>query len=206
MKQDKGRRTKKPRTGLQARMQLSRAFLYLTFIVIALVAFTHYLRPEQKYFVSPPNGGKVEVFPLDEPNVTPSSLVKWATQAATSAHTIDFYNYQANIDALRDYFTVDGYKQFVDALNSSGTLDTIIEDKLIQSAVATNGGVILSEGEIRGVYSWRIQVPLLLNYQGASTLSTQRNIAVEMLVERVPTDIASKGIGIAQLVTGEIYE
>ena len=206
MNQDKGTRTKAPRTSISASLQASRLFIYLIFIVIAVVAFTHFMRPEQRFFVDPPTGSKVEVFPLDEPNVTPSSLVNWATQAATNIHTVDFFNYQANIDALRDYFTYDGYQQFLSAIDSSGTLDKIVDDKLILSAVAINGAVIRWEGELRGVYSWRIQVPLLLTFQGASTRSTQKNIVVEMLVTRVPTDKAPKGIGIAQLVTDDYYE
>lgn len=205
MNQDKGTHSQ-PSSSLQATLQASRFLIYIVFIILAIIGYLIFSRPQPDFFVDAPNGAVSEIFPLTEPNVTPSSLVKWATQAATSAYTIDFFNYQDNIDALREYFTVDGYQQFLAALDAGGVLDRIKADKLIVSAVATNTGVILSEGELRGAYTWRIQVPLLLTYQGASTTSTQKNIAVTMLVTRVSTDEAPKGIGIAQLVDSEIYE
>ena len=81
----------------------------------------------------------------------------------------------------------------------------IIKDTLIVSAVATGTAVILQEGPLRDVYTWRIQVPLLITYQGASTSSTQKEIAVSLLVTRVPTDQAPKGIGIAQVVDSDLH-
>jgi len=204
MKQDKGTKTKKPSGALQPALQAARFLIYISIAAIAFVVFAHYTRPEQTYFVRS-STSDTEVFPLDEPNVTPSSLVKWATQAATSAYTLDFFNYQDNIDALEDYFTVDGYQQYLSALDWSGALDRIVKDKLISSAVAIDTAIILSEGVQRGVYTWRIQIPLLLTYQGASTRSTQRTVAVTMLVTRMDTSLAPKGIGVAQIVDGDLY-
>ena len=42
-------------------------------------------------------------------------------------------------------------------------------------------------------------MPLLLSYQGASEKSTKQNLAVTVLVMRVPTKEAHTGIGIAQI-------
>ncbi|HSX19576.1 MAG TPA: DotI/IcmL family type IV secretion protein [Gammaproteobacteria bacterium] len=175
-------------------------------IATALGAFgADLLRPKQTYFLDTPSGKSTEVFPLSEPNVTPSSLVKWITQAVTSAYTIDFYHYQDNIDALQQYFTTEGYQNYLLALKQSGSLKKIISDKLIVSAVAMDTAVIMQEGIMNNVYSWKIQIPLLLNYQGASTSSTQQQVVVNVLVTRVPTDIAPKGIGISQIVDEEYH-
>ncbi len=179
------------------------SFAILLAVIIALVV--HYTRPEQKYFIDPVSGSDVEVFPLSEPNVTSTSIIKWVTQAATSAYTLDFYQYQENIDALREYFTLDGYANYVQSLNASNSLNKIISEKLVVTAVATDTAVILQEGLMAGVYTWRIQVPLLLNYQGASTTGTKKTIAVGLLVTRVPTTEAPKGIGIAQIIDGDYY-
>lgn len=179
------------------------SFAILLSVIVALVV--HYTRPEQKYFIDTVSGSDIEVFPLSEPNVTSTSIIKWVTQAATSAYTLDFYQYQENIDALREYFTIDGYENYVQSLQASNSLNKIIEEKLVVTAVATDTAVILQEGEMAGVYTWRIQVPLLLNYQGASTTGTKKTIAVGLLVTRVPTNEAPKGIGIAQIVDGDYH-
>ncbi len=203
--QEEGISTTKFSPAVSGRLAGSKLFALAT-ILTSLAAFgADLLRPKPTFYVNPPNGPTREIFPLDAPNVTPSSLVNWVTQAVTSAYTIDFYNYQSNIDNLKQYFTIDGYDNYLTALNKSGTLKKIISDKLIVSAVAINTAVILQEGMMNNIYSWKIQIPVLLNYQGASTTSTQKTIVVNVLVNRVPTDLAPKGIGIAQIVDEEYY-
>lgn len=178
-------------------------FIGLLSLVIAILAF--YMRAPQRYFVYSPSNVETELFPLNEPNVTPSSLIKWATMAATSAYTLDFYQYQANIDALREFFTTDGYAKYLQSLDASDSLSRIISEKLIVSAVATDTAVILQEGELSGVYTWRLQIPLLLSYQGASESSVQKTIVVSLIITRVPTTDAPKGIGIAQILDADYY-
>ena len=165
---------------------------------IICIVIVHKTRPDETYYIDDPAGNTTEVFPLSEPNVTPSSLIKWITQAATSIYTIDFYHYQDNIDSAKEYFTAAGYQDFMASLKASNSLNKIIKDKLIVSAVATGTAVILQEGPLR-------DVPLLITYQGASTSSTQKEIAVSLLVTRVPTDQAPKGIGIAQVVDSDLH-
>lgn len=205
MKDDKGATSKIPSPDIQSSLAVSLLLTYLIGLLVFMVLVVHATRPQARYYVEPPTGSSKEVFPLNEPNVTPTAMLKWATLAATSAYTIDFYHYQDNIDALKDFFTNDGYKDYVQSLDDSGSIAKIKNDKLIQSAVSTNTAVILQEGPLRGLYTWRIQVPILVTYQGASTTSSQKNIAVSLLVTRVPTDQAPKGIGIAQIVDTNLY-
>ena len=204
-KQEEGTSTRQLSAAVSGRLAASRLFVIVAILTTMGALGADLLRPKQTYYIDPPSGSKVEVFPLTEPNVTPSSLTKWITQAVTSAYTLDFYDYQDTINSLKEFFTIAGYQNFINALNASGSLNKIIKDKLIVSAVATDTAVILQEGVMNNVYSWKIQIPLLLNYQGASTTSTQKSIAVSVLVTRVPTDVAPKGIGIAQLVDEDYY-
>lgn len=202
--QEEGNSTRTFSAAVSGRLAACKLFV----IVATLVAFgamsADLLRPQQTYFLDGPSG-EIEVFPLSEPNVTPSSLLKWVTQAVTSIYTLDFYNYNENLESAKQYFTIEGHENYLKALNASGSLNKIINDKLVESAVAIDTAVILQEGIMNNVYSWKIQLPLLLTYQGASTSSTQKTIVVNVLVTRVPTDLAPKGIGIAQIVDEEYY-
>lgn len=182
----------------------SRLFVLIAILTACAAMGADLLRPKQAFFVDSSSGTK-EVFPLTEPNVTPSSMIKWVTQAITSSYTLDFYHYQDTINNLKQYFTIEGYENFVTSLNASGSLKKIIKDKLVVNAVAMDTAVILQEGMMNNVYSWKIQVPLLLTYQGASTTSTQKTIVVNVLVTRVPTNLAPKGIGISQVVDGDYH-
>lgn len=63
------------------------------------------------------------------------------------------------------------------------------------SAVATGAPVILDRGLISGVYKWKVQIPLLITYESASTNISQPVVAT-MLVTRVSTLDTPKGIAI----------
>jgi hypothetical protein len=202
--QEEGISTRKLSPAVSARLAGSKLFVLIAVIATCGAFGADLLRPKQTYYVDGPDKS-MEVFPLTEPNVTSASLVNWITQAITSAYTIDFYHYQDTINGLKQYFTVDGYQNFLNALNSSGSLNKIINEKLIVSAVAINSAVILSEGMMNNVYTWKIQLPLLLTYQGASPTSTQKTVAVSVLVTRVPTNQAPKGIGIAQIIDEDYH-
>lgn len=179
-------------------------FIVLAVLIASIAAIAvHFTRNKQTFFVDSVSGESKEVFPLTEPNVTPTSLINWITLAVTSAYTLDFYEYEQSLAELKQYFTVDGYQNFLNSLNASGSLKKIIKDKLIVTAVPIDTAIVLQEGIMNNVYTWKIQIPLLINYQGASTTSTKKTVAVSVLVIRVPTSQAPKGIGIAQIVDGD---
>lgn len=204
-KQDKGTSTKQLSAAVSGRLLASKFFVLAALITSLAALGADFIHNKQKYFVDSPDGVSTEVFPLSEPNVTPSSLVKWVTQAVTSTYTIDFYQYQETLDGLKQYFTIAGYDNYLGSLKASGSLDKIIKEKLVMSAVALDTALIMQEGEMNGVYSWKVQLPLLINYQGASTTGTQKTVAVNVLVTRVPTNLAPKGIGIAQIIDEEYH-
>lgn len=86
-------------------------------------------------------------------------------------------------------------------MQQSNNLEAVKAKKLIVSAVATRAPIILQKGLLNGLYSWRIQMPILVTYQSASEFSQQNNV-VTMLITRVSTLNSPRGIGIAQFVVG----
>lgn len=170
-----------------------------TLIGVITYLFTH--PPLPKYFATSINGRITPLFPLNMPNQSDSAVLQWASQAATAAFTYNFVNYRTELQASSGFFTPDGWAQFLAALKDSNNLDAVKAKKLIVSAVPTMAPVILQKGPLNGVYSWRIQMPILVTYQSASEFSQQTNV-VTMLVTRVSTENSPRGIGIAQFVVG----
>ncbi|MBP9764128.1 MAG: DotI/IcmL family type IV secretion protein, partial [Gammaproteobacteria bacterium] len=123
--------------------------------------------------------------------------------AATSTFTFDFFNHKDQLKAMKDYFTADGFDSFMASLQETGVLTTIIEKKLILSAVAIGPAIVLTEEGIGSKHSWRIQVPLIVRYQSANVDETRTQV-VEVLVTQVSTQDAPKGIGIAQYIAREV--
>lgn len=180
-------------------------FFCLMLLLIASISvlfniFQFLNRPSAKYFAVSPEG-KFEMTPLDRPNLSTESLLQWATEAASSSYNYDFVNYREKIQQVRSYFTPQGYQHYIDALKQSRTIDTIIEKKLVVSAVPTGAPVILKEAEIKssGRWAWQVQMPMLISYQSANEVIKQE-IVLTLLIVRVDTLESPKGVGIAQFI------
>lgn len=169
----------------------------LGFLVIYMI--TH--PPEPRYFATSINGRITPLYPLDQPNQSDSAVLQWANQAAIAAFTYNFVNYREELQASSGFFTAEGWEQFLTALDQSNNLDAVKTKKLIVSAVATRAPVILQKGILNGRYSWRVQMPILVTYQSASSF-TQNNYVVTMLITRVSTLNSPRGIGISQFIVG----
>lgn len=179
--------------------------IFLLAFQLGLTAFCYFqfaVRSPTKFFSRSPNTEPKDLLALDRPNVSTAALLSWVTLAATATFTFDFVNYKDQLNALKDYFTVDGYDNFMLSLQNTGTLSTIEEKKLILSAVAIGPAIVFTEEETRNNHSWQIQVPLLVRYQSANVDETRTQI-VSLLVTQVPTQDAPKGIGIAQYIAQE---
>ncbi|OGT51643.1 MAG: type IV secretion protein DotI [Gammaproteobacteria bacterium RIFCSPHIGHO2_12_FULL_42_13] len=155
--------------------------------------------PPPKYFATSTDGRIIPLIPLSQPNMPTSALLLWANQAATAAFTYDFVNYRQALQAASDYFTSAGWRDFLNALTSSNNLSAVLTKKLVVSSTATAAPVVLQQGELNGVYAWRVQLPMVITYQSASQVA-QQNVLVTMLVTRVSTLNSARGVGISQFV------
>ena len=181
------------------------ALLLAVVIIIILATALGYMvthPPAPKYFATDPQGRLIELVPLAKPNLSNAALLQWANIASVASFSYNFVNYRQELQAASEFFTTDGWKAFIVALNQSNNLQAITAKKLIVSAVATGAPVVLQQGVIDGVYSWQVEMPMLITYQNPSQF-TQQNVVVKMRIIRVSTLVSPKGVGIAQfIVTG----
>ncbi|MBA2651240.1 MAG: type IVB secretion system apparatus protein IcmL/DotI [Tatlockia sp.] len=173
----------------------------INFILSSLLVYQLTHPPAPLYFATSISGRITPLFPLDEPNQSDSAVLQWANQAAIAAFTYNFVNYRDELQSSSGFFTADGWTQFLNALQQSNNLDAVKAKKLIVSAVSTRAPIILQKGLLNGVYSWRVQMPILVTYQSASEFSQSNNV-VTMLINRVSTLNSPRGIGISQFVVG----
>ncbi|MDR1057203.1 MAG: type IVB secretion system apparatus protein IcmL/DotI [Coxiellaceae bacterium] len=179
--------------------------LVLLVIIVVLVGTILYQlvnRPEPRYFATTVDGRIMPLYPLSEPVLSPGELLQWAHRAAVAAYTYNFVNYRDAMQELQNQFTPDGWRYYEDALRVSRNLEMVIAKKLVVSAVATGTPVILDQAVINGRYSWKVQIPLLVNYQSPNE-QTQRPVVVMMIISRVPTVDMPKGIAIVSFVASE---
>lgn len=176
--------------------------LLLIVVILMLIGALVYLvtnPPMPKYFAITSDGRLTPMVALNQPNISPSALLQWANTAAIAAYTYNFVNYRQELQAASEFFTPQGWEDFMTALNNSNNLNAVISKKLVVSAVATGAPVVLQEGVLNDVYMWRVQMPMLVTYQSASQFS-QQSVVVTMLISRISTLNSARGIGIAQFI------
>lgn len=172
------------------------------FSIILLVSAIIYIvtnPPMPKYFATYSNGSLAPMIPLNQPNVSEASLLQWVTSAVISVNTFDFVNYRDQLQKASDYFTSDGWQDYLQALQSSRNLDAVIQKKLTVTAVATGAPVIVKGWLENGVIVWQIQLPVLITYQSASNYVAQNNIII-LKVKRISTLLNANGLGIEDYV------
>lgn len=177
-------------------------FILMGAVVVAMiwtgiVIFQVHHRPLPTFYASESNGKRMILQPQDSPSLRPATILRFASKAAVAAYTFDFVNYKQEIDEARVYFTSDGWSSYLASV--SEVLKRITENKLFVSAVVDGAPIISNEGELDGVYSWRVQIPFLVNYQSAQTAEKSR-YTVLITVVRIPTVDNPVGIGIDSFV------
>ena len=155
--------------------------------------------PPPKFFATTINGRITPLFPLNDPNQSDAAVLQWSAQAATAAFSYNFVNFRDALQSSSEYFTADGWTQFVKALKDSNNLDAVKAKKLIVSSVPERSPVILKKGLLDGRYTWRVQVPLLVSYQSASEF-IKNSVVIRLTIQRVSTLNSPRGIGISQFV------
>jgi intracellular multiplication protein IcmL len=170
--------------------------------LIALIGAIIYITtnpPQPKYFATYADGKVVPLIPLTQPNVSPAALLQWANTAVIAVNAYDFFNYRDALQKASEYFTTEGWQAYLSQLKASRNLNTVLEKKLVVSAVATQAPVIIREGILDGAYAWTVQIPIIVTYQSASEYN-QQSLIVTLIIKRISTLTNLNGIGISSYI------
>ncbi len=154
------------------------------------------------YFAATNDGRILPLVPLSRPGAEDRTVVSWTTGVAISAYSYDFVNWRSALSGISLDFTKDGFSSFVGSLKASGNLKLVEDNRMVASAVPVAAGVIVAKGLLKGVYVWKIQVPILATYQAAKS-SVSQNLLVTLLVVRRPVLSHPKGLAVAQFLAEE---
>ncbi len=187
------------RTNYRRVLAIVLALLITNIISLMVVSYLVTHRAQPTYFATASNGEIIPLVPLNKPLVSRTALLSWAQLAVTASYTYDFANYRAQLGKISDNFTTGGWDNFLQALEDSNTLNTVQAKQLNVSATPAGTPVIMQQGYIGNIYSWRVQVPIVVAYESASERRTE-NLLVNVLIKRVSTVTNPAGIGVDQFI------
>lgn len=177
-------------------------FLIANVILISALFFEIGHKPNPQYFAISNDGKIVELHSLNMAVLTPSNLLQWATATAIDTFSYNFVNYNEAMQNIQNRYTPDGWQNYTDALKRSRMLESVINKKLVVSAVPTATPTILDMGVVNGRYAWRVRLPILVTYQ-SSTEIMQQPVVVTMTIIRVSIVNNPDGIAVMSFVASE---
>ncbi len=170
-------------------------------VILILVAAFFFIidvhRPEDRYFAATEEGTLIEMQPLYYPNLSTKAITSWSAQAATEVMTFGFNDYRRRFQEASRNFTETGWESFMKALTSSKMISTVTSNQQLILAAPAGAPVLIEEGVVKGVYQWKVQVPLVITYQAQSKVRSSELLVTLTLVP-VEDVGASSGVGIEQ--------
>lgn len=169
----------------------------LNIVLIVALYFTN-TRPTQViYFAVTQQGGLIKMQPLSSPVLGSEQLQSWVTSNVPKIYAIDYVHFQDQLRDVRQYFTDYGWSQFVQAFQP--TLSKITSGEYVASAAVTDVPYIVGAQVLKGVMSWKIQVPVKITFRKGDEATTE-NVIWELVVQRVNNASSNQLVGISQIV------
>lgn len=177
---------------------LSGLFALGAFSSLAMTADTFWARPVTN-FIWREDGteGECNATVLAQPTISQSRIVDFASDAAVTINSYDYYN-QATVigSALRQYFTSTGRDSYVAEVNRTGSPLAFRRNFVEQTAYRIGVPNIKEEGYISGRQFWRIEVPLVQYRKSNADTNESRSLLTMLIVTVRPSPDNPNGIGI----------
>ncbi len=168
-------------------------------LVLGIIAIIKSHEPNDRYFATTEDGRLIEMEALSTPNLNRPALLSWAAQAATETMTFGFHDYRRRLQEASRNFTRTGWASFVSALQSSGMLQTVNENRQVITAAPRAAPTILSEGLSGGVYRWEVEMPMMITYQFGQQ-QRDDSLNLRLIIVRMPKLESPNGVGIEQWI------
>jgi intracellular multiplication protein IcmL len=173
-------------------------------VIIVLVAgiVSMFLSIENKriYFATTSDGRLINIVPLNEPYRSNAEVIEFAARTAQNVMRFDYHDYRENLQRVSSDFTTSGWESFSKALKDSSIIDAVTAHKLVVSMEIEAAPEIKQTFVKNGVYTWYLQFPIIIRFDGDQPPEPIRTILLLQVV-RVSTLQNADGISIEQWVT-----
>lgn len=182
---------------------LALAILIMAIVLLTLLSVYLFLfKPPPVNFKADNEWRLLPPVPLDQPYLTTPDLIQWVTEALPASFNYDFINYTSQLKDKAQYFTPNGWKKFLDQINTYANYNDIQTQKLFLNASAAGAPFVLNQGLLEGKYGWWVQMPIIIR-----VISIDKNypqhLVIQALVVRVPTLNNLDGVGIDNIIVSK---
>lgn len=183
---------------------LRRSFLtntILTGAVAALIGDRMWLGhhpPIPHYFYTDGKGTPREVYPLDSPVMSDSDLILWTVRSVCAVFAINFKDYRSQLNLASEHFTDRGWVAYASEFKRVGNFEKIRVSRLMGSAVPEKAPLINSQGVIGNLYTYKVEVPLVVTFENDNVTNPQHLIVSAVVIRTIAPDHPD-GVAIDQI-------
>ena len=186
-----------------AHVNMMRAMTAMGAVILLTSTFLAWfsIQPITVAFVSSQSDGtNTRLQALGSPINTNLEIRNWVTNAVVQAYTMSFAHPEESLAVARPSFTPSGWAGFMKALDDSGNLKSIVENKYFTTAIPSDAPVLLPSASVNGIQTFKFQLPILVTYQSASAKVSQKYL-VTVEVTKQPAWENVRELGISSILT-----
>lgn len=155
---------------------------------------------KRDYFAVDPKGRLTAMQPVSDPVLSQGALLERVKVCVSMINDYNFVDYQKRLTEAQECFTDDGWNQFATALMASGRVAMIRDRRLIGSSIATGPAVIVNRGLRKGVYTWIVEMPVQLTFQGGPDGKARSTENKKLTITLVRTNETNSSVGFSSYV------
>jgi intracellular multiplication protein IcmL len=173
----------------------------LVIIVLGVGIISLLLSIENKhiYFATTSDGRIINIVPLDEPYRSQADVIAWAAGTAQNVMRFAYSDYRARLQQSSADFTTTGWESFSKALKESNIIEAVSARKLVVTMDIDGAPEIIQAFVKNGVYTWNLQLPVTVRFDGDQPPSAIHRI-LKLQIVRVSTLQNPEGISIEQWI------
>ncbi|PCJ99784.1 MAG: hypothetical protein COA45_02905 [Zetaproteobacteria bacterium] len=132
----------------------------------------------------------------DQKLIEKKNIKRWAIEAVRDVMTYNYQNYKERQQQNSSYFTVNGWANISQALDRSGIIDMVIEDKLSLMSFQADLAEVCNMEEKEGTRIWSVVVPIKVIYSSEDNKWKKFQTVVVFIVETIDDEkkISKKAI------------
>ena len=130
---------------------------------------------------------------------TQPTIVNWAVDATIATFTYNAKNVEQRLPVMQQYFTAQGWTDYMNALNKSGNIETVKTDNLAVSATTMGNPKTTKHTIVDGVDEWIVELPILVTYAHANA-SKEAHYWIYLNIVKNNADNARYPYAIKQLI------
>ena len=172
--------------------------LIVNLILVVALLITRNRTVPPVYFAANADGALVKLKPIINPVYNNKQIADWITRAIPNILQINFMQYRNQMQSSKNYFTSFGWGQFIKSFQPQ--LEQILNQHLTATGVTSGVPIVTEQLLLKGAYSWYVEVPVTITFEGASQKATTNTYVWKVLLSRVDNRKSNQLLGIQQVI------